>query len=238
MNTEPSPNILRKVFLVLGILSAIGLAGYALAYLIVMPQVSPDGFVPKTLDNGAETSLTFGSIQALFILLYAFSLLPVTIMFTVKKYRTNPYALILACCLLGVSSLLEIINNLPVFAESIYPANPGTISSDVLLYLTQTEAIRYLAFDVVGFSLIYAAVFVYAVIYYRSYRWLSYTIIGSIALFIFNVPFLWFIPNMAVILMALSVIALVPVPIFLANQSIELHQPLKVSRIGNPRMHT
>jgi len=50
---------------------------------------------------------------------------------------------------------------------------------------------------------------------------LSYTMIGSIVLFIANVPCLWFAPNVAVILMAMSIFAFAPVPIFLARMAIE-----------------
>ena len=76
-------------------------------------------------------------------------------------------------------------------------------------------------FDVAGFTLIYVAIFIYAIIYYQSHKWFSFTIIGSIALFIINVPFLWFIPNMAVILMVLSIFAMAPVPIFLSKEAIQ-----------------
>jgi cell division protein FtsW (lipid II flippase) len=50
---------------------------------------------------------------------------------------------------------------------------------------------------------------------------LSYTIIASIVLFIANVPCLWFAPNAAVILMALSIFTLAPVPVFLARMAVE-----------------
>jgi hypothetical protein len=41
--------------------------------------------------------------------------------------------------------------------------------------------------------------------------------IVSIVLFIANIPFLWFASNLAVILMALSIIALAVLPIFQAK---------------------
>jgi hypothetical protein len=220
MNDQLTSDLFKKIFLILGILTAIGLLGYGLAYLIVMPQVSPEGFVPRALENDTAVSLSFGTIQAIFILIYAFSFLPVSVMFTVKKYHLNPYAMVLACCLLGISSMLEISNNLPVVATGIYPGEFEQIPVDVLLYLKQIETIQYLALDVAGFSLIYAAVFVYALVYYRSHRWLSHTIFASIILFVLNVPCLWFAPHAAVILMAISIFALVPVPVFLAREAI------------------
>lgn len=96
-----------------------------------------------------------------------------------------------------------------------------SISPEILLYLRQVDSIRYLSYDVAGFTLAYAAVFVYALIHFRSHRWLSYTIIGSIVAFIANVPFLWFAPNVAVILMSVSIFAFASVPIFLARMAIE-----------------
>lgn len=80
---------------------------------------------------------------------------------------------------------------------------------------------NYLFLDVVGFSLIYAAILIYAVVYFGTHRRLSYTIVSSIALFIANVPCLWFAPKAAIILMVLSILALAPVPIFLARKAIE-----------------
>ena len=205
----------------LGVLAAIGLVGYGLAYIIVMPKVSPDGFVPTPLGIGAGTLSHFGTMQAAFVLLYAFTFLPVSIMSTVKRYRMNPYALVLACSLIGISSLIEIINNLPLVAVGIYPGKLESISADILLYLRQVETIKYLSYDVAGFALAYVAIFVYAIVYFRSHRLLSYTMIGSIVLFIANVPCLWFAPNVAVILMAMSIFAFAPVPIFLARMAIE-----------------
>ena len=203
MEKELSPDVFKKGFVVLGVLSAAGLLGYAFSYIIAMPKVSPDGFVPKTLESSTETPFEFGAILAIFVLLYAFAFLPVNIMFTVKKHSTSPYALVFACCLISVSSLIEIINNLPVLAVSIYPGELESVPSNILIHLQQVETIRYLVYDVVGFSLIYMAIFVYAVVYFQTHRWLSYMIIGSIALFIANVSCLWFASKAAVILMVL-----------------------------------
>jgi hypothetical protein len=216
---ELSPTFFRNSFLALGILAAIGLLGYGLSYIIVMPQVSLGGFVPTT--PGSGTPSYFGTTLAAFILLYAFAFLPVTTLFTVKKYSVNPHAVVLAGCLAGISSLIEIFNNLPLVAKGVYPGELESIPANVLLYLRQVETIRFLAFDVAGFSLIYAASLIYAIVFFRSQRFLSRTIIASIVLFLTNVPCLWFAPNAAVILMVFSIFALAPVPIFLARMSIE-----------------
>jgi hypothetical protein len=220
MNKDSS-DVFTKGFLALGILAAAGLVGYALTYLLVMPKVSPDGFVPTTLEIRAGVPAYFGTLQAAFILLYAFAFLPVNILFTAQKYRTSPYAVVFASCLIGISSLLEMINNLPLIAVGIYPGKLAEVSADVLLRLRQVETLRYLAYDVAGFTLLYAALGVYALIYLKSRRSLSFSIIGSIVLFIANVPCLWYAPNLAVILMALSILAMAPVPVFLARMAVE-----------------
>ena len=221
MPENPQEKYFKYGYIVLGILSAIGMAGYGIVYLAVMPQVSPDSFVPTMLENSNSGTEYFGMMQPIFVLLYAFAFLPVTIMFTIKRYRKNPYALVFTACLIGISSLIEILNNLPLLTAAIYPMKLETVPPDILLYLTQMGAIRFLSYDVAGFSLIYVAFFIYAVIYYRSHKWLMFAIIVSIVLFIINVPFLWFIPNMAIILMVLSIFAMAPFPVFLAKEAIQ-----------------
>jgi hypothetical protein len=221
MNKDPSTSFFKKCYLALGILSAAGLIGYSLAYIIKMPQISPGGFVPSSMANTERTASQFGNTLAVFILLYAFPFLPVSVMFTIKKFDQNPYALVLGCCLTVISIMIEIINNLPLVARLFYPGKLGIIPDDTLLYLKQEEILQYLSFDVAGFSLLYMAFFIVALVFIKSQRWLAYTIFASIALFIANVPCLWFAPNLAIILMACSIFAIAPVPIYLARMAIE-----------------
>lgn len=168
--------IFKIGFLLLGVLAAIGLIGYGLSYIVVMPSVRPDGFVPAALGHRSTTPPGFGTILAAFVLLFAFSFLPVVTLFTVKKYPRDPYAMIFAGCLAGTASLIEIFNSLPLVARGVYPGRLASIPAEVLLYLQQTEAIRFLAFDIAGFTLIYAASLVYAIIFFRTQRYLSGTI--------------------------------------------------------------
>ncbi len=221
MNDALPPTIFKKGFLVLGILAAVGLLGYGLSYIVVMPQLSVDRFVPQTAGTGPRTASDFSTLLAAWVLLYAFAFLPVTTLFTIKKYSVHPYAVVLAGCLVTLSSVLEIVNNLPIIAAWVYPGQLASISPEVLLYMRQMETLRFLAFDVAGFSLAYAAFFCYALMYLRTRRALSYTILGSIAAFIANVPFLWVAPNVAIILMAVSIFAFAAVPIFLARMAVE-----------------
>ncbi len=216
MDDKLSSDLYRKGYLVLGCLAAIGLAGYGLAYIIVMPAVDPGGFIPQEAGATGGAPAGFGIWLAAFILLYAFAFLPVVVLFTIRQYKTNPYALVPGGCLMCLSLIIEIINNLPLLAAGIQPVRLAEIPVEVALYLRQMETIRYLSFDVAGFSLAYAAIFVYALVYFKTQRLLAYVILGSIALFILNVPCLWFSPNAAVILMALSVLAFAFVPVRLA----------------------
>ncbi len=226
MTTRISPaylssNLLQKGFSLLGFLASGGLVGYGLAYLLVMPKVSPGGFVPQTIGGSAGTPAGFGMILAAFILLYAFAFIPVTVLFTIRNYSTSPFALVFAACLLCISLLLEIVNNLPLVAQGMYPGKFENISPEILLYLHQMEAIRYLAFDVAGFTIAYAAIFIYALVYFRTFRLLSWAIFASILLFVANVPFLWFAPTLAVTLMSLSIFAFAVVPVYLTRMTVE-----------------
>lgn len=222
MDTESKLIKLFKIgYILLGILSAIGLIGYGLSYIVVMPKVSPDAFVPKALNANTSIPSWFGIIQPMFVLLYSFALLPVIIMFTIKKIKFNPYALVLACCLMVVSLIIEIFNSLPIISLLTYPVKLTEVSPDVRLYISQIESIKFLSFDVAGFSIAYAAIFIYAIVYFRENKLLSYSVFLSILLFILNVPFVWFAPSLAVILMAFSVLAFAMVPIILAKMAIE-----------------
>lgn len=214
-------HFLRKSYLLLGILTSVSLVGYGLLYIIGMPAVSPDEFVPKTLGTETHSSFGFGFLQPIFILVYAFTFLPVILLFSIKKYKSNSYALVIACCMITVSLILEIINNLPLVALGLYNGKLAGVSTEIHLYLAQRETIRYLSLDVAGFTLLYFGFFIYAIVFFKSYRILSYSAISSILLFIANVPFLWFAPKMAVILMAISVFVFALIPIYLAKMTIE-----------------
>lgn len=209
----------RKGYLLLGFLAAAGLLGYALTYLVGMPQVHADGFVPTSVDPNAAWPSTFATVQSSFIVLYAFALLPVVVMFTAKNRMASPYAMIGAGSLLVLTLVLELVNNLPVLVAGSYAGRFAHPDPETLLYLRQMESVRYLALDVVGFSGAYFAFFVYAVVYRRTRRVLWWTILASIGLFLANVPALWPAPNMAVILMSLSVIALAPAPVILSRMA-------------------
>ncbi len=215
----------RIIIILLGIFSFIGIAGYGLTYIFNMPDISPDKFVPKTIEPTESTGFGFGNILAVFILIYAFALLPVVVLFTTKKYKTNPYAMVIAGSLIVVSLFFEIFNNLPLIGLTLVNINLGDVPPETLLYIRQTETIRYLSFDVAGFTLMYLGFFIYAIIFYKTIRFLSSLVIVSIVLFLANVPFLWVEPKIAIILMVISILAFALVPIIMVKMII--NQPEK-----------
>ena len=101
---EPNANLFQKVFLILGILAGLSLFGYASVNLIRMPSVSPDAFVPKELVQSSGS--LFGLFQFIFVLGFSFAFLPVSVMFTIKRYSDNPYAMIFGGCLLCLALII------------------------------------------------------------------------------------------------------------------------------------
>lgn len=211
----------RKALGVLAVLAAVGLAGHALAYLVVIPDVGSGGFIPTSIGDRDGTPSTFSTVLAGFALLYAFAFLPVAFVVTVRRYQVAPATSLIAACLAGLSSVLEIVNNLPVLASGVYRAGLADVPDDVSLRFLQTDAIRYLALDVAGFTLAYLALVVYSVLLWRSRRWPVYAVAASVALFAVNVPFLWFSPEAAVVLMAASILVLAVVVMTLGRIAVK-----------------
>jgi len=203
----------------LGILAGLSLFGYALVNLIRMPEVNPGAFVPKTLAQ--PDGFPFGLFQLIFVLGFSFAFLPVSVMFTIKRYAENPYAMILGCSLLCLASIIEIINSLPFLGMYIYPEQLTQISPDVMLYLNQKAAINYLSFDVAGFTILYVSLLIYAFVYWKSKRILSYMVIASVLTFTASAPFLWVSGKAAIVLMAISVFCLVPIPVLFGKMAVE-----------------
>lgn len=129
--------------------------------------------------------------------------------------------MVIACCLLVLSLVIEVVNNLPLLAASMAAGKLAEVPSGVLLRRRQEETIRYLSLDVAGFTLLYAAVLFYAVVCRGSGRLLPRTIVVSVALFVANVPCLCLSGRLALILMSLSIFALAPVPVCLAGMATE-----------------
>jgi hypothetical protein len=218
-NRYMNKDFFQNTILLLGILAGLGLFGYALVNLIRMPAVSPDAFVPKSLVQ--PEGFPFGLFQLISALLFAFAFLPVSVIFTVKRYSDNPHAMILGCSLMCLALFIEIINNLPILGTYLYPVPLESISPDVILYLSQTSSIRYLSFDVAGFTLIYASLLIYSILYWKSRRVMSYLIVTSVITFAASVPFLWLGGIIAVALMAISIFCLTPIPVLFGKWASE-----------------
>jgi hypothetical protein len=220
MKVQPTnKDFFQKTTLILGVLAGLSLFGYASVNLIRMPAVSPDAFVPREL---AQTGRSiFGLLQFIFVLGFSFSFLPVTLMFTIKRYSDNPHGLIFGCSLLCFALILEVMNNLPFLGNYVYPEPLTQIPPDTLLYLNQMSAIRYLSLDVAGFTILYAALFIFAVIYWNARRIMGYLIVTSIITFSASAPFLWISGGSAVVLMAVSIYCLTPIPICFGRMAVE-----------------
>jgi len=220
MNVQrTNTGIFQKTIFILGITAGLSLFGYALVNLIRIPDVNPGAFVPKTLAQPA--GFPFGLLQLIFVLGFSFALLPVVVMVTIKKYHENPNAMVFGGSLLCVALIIEIFNTLPFLGMYIYPEPLTNISPDVMLYLHQKAAIDYLSFDVAGFTVLYVALFIYALVYWNSKRMLSYLILASIITFAASAPLLWISGKAAVILMGISILCLVPVPVLFGKMAVE-----------------
>ena len=103
----------------------------------------------------------------------------------------------------------------------IYPAPLEQVSADVALRLRQAAAIRYLAFDVAGFSVLYASLLVYSAVFWKTNRLLATLNVASVLTFTLSAPFLWISGVAAVVLLVIAVLAVVPVPVILGRLATE-----------------
>jgi len=212
--------ILDRAIQFLSAVAAAGLCGYALLNLIAMPAVSPGAFVPKSL-AGSQGPVWFGALQVTSVLAFAFALMPVAVMLTIRKYHVHPQAIVIAGVLLCLALLLEIENNLPVLGAVIYPEPLAQVPADVALRLRQSAAIRYLSFDVAGFSVLYVSLLVYSAIFWKTTRVLALLNVASVVAFTLSAPFLWISGIVAVVLLVVAVFAAAPVPVILGRLATE-----------------
>jgi hypothetical protein len=212
--------VLGRPIFVLSIVAAAGLCGYALLNLIAMPAVSPGAFVPKSL-AGSRGNVWFGALQVISVLAFDFALMPVVVMLTIRKYTVHPQAMVIAGVLLCLSLLLEIGNNLPVLGAMIFPEPLAQVPADVGLRMGQAAAIRYLSFDVAGFSVLYASLLVYSAVFWRTSRLLAALNVASVLTFTLSAPFLWISGTVAVVLLVVAVLAAAPVPVILGRLATE-----------------
>jgi hypothetical protein len=205
----------RNIFLLFGAIAFLSVFLYGIGSLMQMTQVSPDGFIPKTLESAHKPDSWLTILSPVFVFLYAFCFLPIVVLFSITWFRANPYAIVIAGCMLVLSFMIEIMNALPLISFLIAHKQLKAVSPEMMLYLRQTDAIHFLAYDVAGFTLAYAGLFVYALLFFKSHKLFSLLILASIVLFIVNVPFLWVSPAIATTLMALSIFAFSVLPLFM-----------------------
>jgi hypothetical protein len=202
---------------VLGLTAAIALVAYCIPTLQMINAVTPDGFIPQAIQPQASQPVKQHiNWSALSVLVYAFTSIPVIVLFTIRQFKVSPAGMVTASSLLLVSMVMEVFNSLPMLAASLANVKTSVVSPEVALRFAQSEATRFMGFDVAGFTLIYMCYMAYGVIFFRKNRSLGYLVGASIVLFVANVPFLWIAPWMAVILMVSSILLVVPVPVYMA----------------------
>jgi hypothetical protein len=200
---------------VLGIAATIALIAYCIPTLQMINAVTPDGFIPQA-PPASQPVKQHINWSALAVLVYALASVPVTVLFTIRQFKVSPASIVTASSLLILSMIMEVFNSLPMLASSIAHIKVPVVSPEVALRFAQSEATRFMGFDVAGFTLIYICYMAYGVILFRRNKLMGYSVAASIVLFIANVPFLWIAPWVAVILMVSSILLVAPVPAYMA----------------------
>ncbi|HSK11157.1 MAG TPA: hypothetical protein VK911_16360 [Vicinamibacterales bacterium] len=150
---------------------------------------------------------------------FAFAFMPVVL--TIRKYAASPQLVVLAGVLLCLALTLEVDNNLPTLGALLYPERLAAVPPDVALYLRQASSIRYLSFDVAGFTILYTALLIYGAVFWRTNRLIGGLVGASVLSFVASIPFLWVSGVVAVALLALAVLAAAPVPVILGRLASE-----------------
>jgi hypothetical protein len=213
----------RTVVFTLGALASIALLTYGLVYIIAMPAVTPGMLV-----SGSFESVAFGrtamALQIWAVAVYAFSSLPLNVLFSIRQYRVSPAGIVLGACAICLGLIMQIMNVLPGMAQYLYPGKLVAPPPEMVAYLRQTTWIRFASLDVAAFTLIFIAGLIYAAIFRRSRPLLAYVLVGSVAVFLLHLPFLWIAPRVAVTLMGLSVCIPAVAPLIYAQMAVEVHE--------------
>ncbi len=225
-------NRYRNVFWILAFTTLASLVLYGLGAVAQPPPSGPHGFIPDSLEAAPRPASLLARLSPVFVLVYAFSFLPVVVLFTIAKFRAQPFGMILGSCLVVTSLLIEIINALPLTAHLVAHPRAAGVPPDVVLYMMQTDAVRFLALDVAGFTLAYVGLVVFAVVLVREHRWLARLVVASTLLFAANVPLLWVQPWVAVLLMVASIFAFAGIPLLLAGIAIREVSSLAIPMTG------
>lgn len=210
----------RAIVWTLGAMSSIALLAYGLVYMLAMP-----GVTVQTLVSGSFGSLSIGRaaivVQTCAAALYAFSSLPLCVLFSVRQYRFSPAGIVLGACASCLGLTMQILNMVPGMARYVYPGKPIAPPAEMAAWVSQSEWIHFVSLDVAAFTLIYVAGLIYAAIYWRSRRILAYTLVASPIVFLLHLPVLWVAPRAAVMLMGLSVCIMAIAPLIYAPMALE-----------------
>ena len=221
----PAPS--RAVVFTLGGLASLALITYGLVYVFAIPAVTP-----AMLMSGSFESLKVGRVamglQIWAVAVYAFSSLPLNVLFSIRQYRVSPAAIVLAACASCLGLIMQIMNSVPSLAVWLYPGQIIAPSPDMAPYLRQSNWIHFASLDVAAFSLLFIAGLIYAGVYWRTRRLLAYVLVGTVVVFLLHLPFLWIAPRVAVILMGLSVCVPAIAPLIYAQMTVEEPQQTAV----------
>ncbi len=213
----------RTVVFTLGALASIALLTYGLVYVIAVPAVTP-----AMLMSGSFESVAIGrtamALQIWAVVLYAFSSLPLNVLFSIRQYRVSPAGVVLGACATCLGLIMQIMNMLPGLAQYLYPGKLVAAPPEMVPYLRQTTWIRFASLDVAAFTLIFIAGLIYAAIFWRLRPLLAYVLVGSVAVFLLHLPFLWLAPRIAVMLMGLSVCIPAVAPLIYAQMAVEVFE--------------
>lgn len=204
MNHEPTFRISPAPLYACAGLSSFGVLSCGLSYLIALPPVTPAMLVSGSFGSLAAGRV-FGIVQSGTVLLYALALLPVAAALTIRQYRVNPFGIFLGGCISCLSVVLEVINTLPALTAQLYPASLLAPPPEMAAYVRQTQWIRFVSFDVAGFTLGFVAALLYAFLFRRQESRLAWVAIGTVAVFLLHLPILWVSPVVAVALMGVSI---------------------------------
>ncbi|MCL1918943.1 MAG: hypothetical protein FWG14_11600 [Peptococcaceae bacterium] len=224
----------RVALMALGIIASLSLVVCALCYIVApVPIDGLGGFLPDSGEADPSRSWLTGAYAA-GLVAYALATAPIVAVCAVRCYRLNPILVVMAAAWLELSFVLELLNNLPLIARFLMPptATPVGLDNEALTYLAQLDTLDYLASDVPGFMLAYVGLTILSVVVYRHSRGLAIITAASFALFLANIPFLWFEPKiLACLLLGLAVLAFAGFPFTMVRISLHSTDRTRTPRI-------
>lgn len=145
----------RTVVFTLGALVSIALLTYGLVQVIAIPAVTPAMLMSGSFEPVAIGRTATG-LQTCAVVLYAFSSLPLNVLFSIRQYRVSPAGIVLGAGATCLGLIIEIMNMLPGLAQFLYPGKLPP-PPEMVSYLRQTTWIRFASLDVAAFTLIFIA---------------------------------------------------------------------------------